>query len=73
MKFDPQKGSAICEQCGALGPQVDTIQDMMRLAVQQSGWGYSWEHIHEFDHVAHFYCERCKAEFDCITKDDIPK
>jgi hypothetical protein len=73
MKFDPQRGAAICEQCGKPGPQADTLQDMMLLAVEQAGWGYQWEDIADCDGVAHFYCRRCKAEFDCITEEDIPR
>ena len=72
MKIDTEWNCVICEQCGAKGPQGNTWQEMAKLAVTEAGWGYSWEHIDEFDHVAHFFCAKCKADFECITAEDIP-
>ena len=69
-------GQIICEQCGRTTPLRNTehILGAAKDAVLNHGWGYVWEHIDEFDHVAHFYCARCKAEFDdTVTATDIPQ
>lgn len=64
MKLSPSHDSLVCEQCGKPGPIADTVQEMMRRAVQEQGFGYQWEHGSLY-HTAHFYCPSCKAEFDC--------
>lgn len=63
MKLDTNNCAIICEQCGTRGPSSDTIQEAMRSACQGHGWGFTWEHVTESSHVAHFYCQRCKFEF----------
>ena len=64
MMLSPEQDCLICEQCGRRGPVADDFRDMMRLAVMEAGFGYSWEH-HPGLHTAHFFCPACKLEFNC--------
>lgn len=68
MKLHEDRGSLVCEQCGKRGPLADNYQDMMRLVVQQDGFGYAW--THGGLHTCHFYCSTCKNEFDCEVRHD---
>lgn len=63
MQLSTDRDCLVCEKCGRRGPAADTFQDMMRLAVQDAGFGFYWEHAGL--HTAHFFCKVCKSEFNC--------
>lgn len=67
VKLSEDRATLVCEQCGARGAEADDVRDMMRRSVQELGFGYAW--THKGVHTAHFYCPKCKGEFNCeVTK-----
>lgn len=61
----------ICEQCGTTSGIHGGIKETMKYSVLELGWNYVTLHLDGGPPIegepfeAHFYCKRCKAEFDC--------
>lgn len=71
MKLNPLTRSIVCEQCNAEFHVNGELMDAARSAVVEHGWNYVWTHLFGGPAVngrpatAHYYCPRCKHDFDC--------
>lgn len=71
------KGRLTCEQCGRLHSMhmdsASELKGVMRSACKVDNWGYQWTHFDGGEPIggepatAHFYCPKCKSEFDCVV------